>query len=249
MNTRKILPVLLSVFVLVVAACGRSAPTEELMMDAPTATSEAMMDEPEDMMASPTTEMMDEPEDMMGTPTAEAMMDEPEDEMMETATPEAMMGDDSSMMEAPAWFSASLTDARSGQSFTINDFKGKIVLVETMAVWCTTCFRQQQEIMALHAALGEQMDFVSLSLDIDPNEDAATLAGYLDRNSFDWTYAVAPAEVSREIGQLYGDLFLNPPSAPMFIIDRNGEVHPLPFGVKSADDLQKALEPYLNDGM
>jgi hypothetical protein len=35
----------------------------------------------------------------------------------------------------------------------------------------------------------------------------------------------------------------------MFIIDRHGMVHPLPFGVKSAADLQKALEPFLNEAM
>ena len=56
-------------------------------------------------------------------------------------------------------------------------------------------------------------------------------------------------DVARENGNLYGQQFLNPPSAPMFIIDRHGEVHPLPFGVKSAADLQKALEPFLNEAM
>jgi hypothetical protein len=55
--------------------------------------------------------------------------------------------------------------------------------------------------------------------------------------------------VAREIGQLYGDQFLNPPSTPMLIVDRHGEVHLLPFGRKSADDLQEALAPFLNDGM
>ena len=65
---------------------------------------------------------------------------------------------------------------------------------------------------------------------------------------FDWVYAVAPPEVSRELGQLYGDQFLNPPATPMLIIDQHGEVHPLPFGIKSAGDLQEALEPFLNLG-
>jgi hypothetical protein len=31
----------------------------------------------------------------------------------------------------------------------------------------------------------------------------------------------------------------------MLIIDRDGEAHPLPFGIKSAADLQAALEPFL----
>ena len=52
------------------------------------------------------------------------------DAMMSKETPAA-----DAMMEAPAWYSASLTNASTGQAFTINDFKGKVVLVETLAMW------------------------------------------------------------------------------------------------------------------
>ena len=89
----------------------------------------------------------------------------------------------------------------------------------------------------------------SIGLDIDPNEDAVTLKNYIERNGFTWLYAVSPIEVSREISQLYGDQFLNPPSTPMLIIDRAGEVHLLPFGIKSASELQSALEPFLQEDM
>ena len=86
-------------------------------------------------------------------------------------------------MEAPAWFASSLKDVRSGNSFTINDFKGKVVLVETMAVWCTTCYQQQTQIKALHESLGMRDDFVSVSLDIDPNEDESTLTKYTQKTA------------------------------------------------------------------
>ena len=77
--------------------------------------------------------------------------------------------------------------------------------------------------------------------------DTASLKDYIQRNGFDWTYAVAPAEVSREIGNLYGNQFLNPPSTPMLIIDKQGQVHPLPFGIKSADELVEFLQPFLDE--
>ena len=70
----------------------------------------------------------------------------------------------------------------------------------------------------------------------------------MEDNGFDWLYAVAPLEVAREIGQLYSAQFLNPPSTPMLIIDRQGNVHTLPFGIKSADQLLEALGPFLNVG-
>ncbi len=152
-------------------------------------------------------------------------------------------------VSGPAWFSSELTNVRTGETFSVAGFRGKVVLVETMAIWCSTCLAQQNQVKALHATLGQQDDFVTVVLDIDPFEDGATLQRYAEQNGFDWIYAVAPAEVAREIGELYGAQFLNPPSAPMLIIDRQGQVHPLPFGVKDAQTLLASLNPFLAAGM
>jgi thiol-disulfide isomerase/thioredoxin len=188
---------------------------------------------------------------MQDTATADAMMHD-------TPTPDAMMHDtptadtmsvkptEGAMMESPAWFDASLTDVNSGKAFRINDFKGKVVLVETMAQWCPSCKKQQIQVKALLENLGMPADLVTLALDIDPNENADTLKSYTASNGFDWMHAVAPADVAREISNLYGDQFLNATSTPILIVDRTGQAHPLPFGIKSADDLMKAIEPYLN---
>jgi len=151
--------------------------------------------------------------------------------------------------DTPAWFDASLTNVHTGEVFTINDMKGKVLLVEMMAVWCTNCRRQQGQVVELHKILGERDDFLSIGLDIDLNEDAAKLKDFVEGNGFDWYYAISPAEASRDIAALYGNQFLNPPSTPMLIIDRHGVAHPLPFGIKSADDLLQALQPYLDEAL
>jgi cytochrome oxidase Cu insertion factor (SCO1/SenC/PrrC family) len=166
-----------------------------------------------------------------------------------TATPDAMTNNTANMTETPAWFSASLTDARTGQTFSINDFQGKVVLVETMAIWCTNCLKQQGQVKDLHKQLGARDDFISIGLDIDPNENTAALKTYVENKSFDWLYAVPSKDVSREIASLYGDQFLNPPSTPIVVIDRHGEAHLLPFGIKSADNLMQAIKPYLDVSM
>jgi cytochrome oxidase Cu insertion factor (SCO1/SenC/PrrC family) len=167
------------------------------------------------------------------------------DHGMETSAPDPQT---LARVETPAWFAAPLTEVHSGGSFTLDDFAGKVVLVETMAVWCTKCAAQQEQIAALHGLLGERDDFVSLSLDIDPYEDEALLKSFAENRGFDWMYAVAPEDVAREIGLLYGDQFLNPPSTPILIIDPQGEAHLLPFGIKSAEELLAALEPFLSEG-
>ncbi|MBL0348316.1 TlpA disulfide reductase family protein [Candidatus Villigracilis affinis] len=193
--------------------------------------------------STPTADAMMEKE----VPTAEAMMDKATptaDAMMDKETPTA-----DAMMEAPAWYSASLTDASTGQAFKINDFKGKVILVEAMAIWCPTCLKQQEQVKALQTSLGQRDDFVSIGLDIDPNEDLVSLKSYVENNGFDWLYAVSNADVSSELSSLYGDQFLNPPSTPIVIIDRHGEAHPMPFGLKSADELLKFIQPFLDGSM
>jgi len=183
----------------------------------------------------------------------QAIMDKPTEDAMishNTSMPDSMATLDSGMlMESPTWFDVSMTNVQTDEPFTINDLKGKVVLVETMAIWCTNCKQQQGQVKALHALLGQRDDFVSLGLDIDPNENSDALKVYVDKNGFDWYYAVPSKDVSREIASLYGDQFLNPPSTPMLIVDRQGVAHPLPFGIKSADDLMKALEPYLDESI
>jgi len=196
-------------------------------------------------------EMMDD--DIMQDDSMKDEMPESEEEMADDALTEDDMDDDMleepEMMDQPAFFNAALSDVRTGESFSLNDFAGKVILVETMAVWCPSCLRQQMEVKQLQAALGDRDDFLTVILDIDPNEDADDLKSYVEENAFQGYYAVAPAEVSSEIGNLYGSQFLNPPSTPIFIIDRHGEVHLLPFGIKDAEVLEEAVGMYLQVGL
>jgi thiol-disulfide isomerase/thioredoxin len=219
---------------MLLSACASATPAPQASAETPV--EEAMVEE---------TEMMDDMPAGEASPTESAAEQpmETQPHSMETSMP------DEEMMSMPSWYDAALTDVRSGESLKINDLKGKVVLVESMAVWCTKCLQQQRQVLELHNQLGERDDFVSLGLDIDPNEDAQTLAAYIEEMGFHWNYAVAPAEVSREIGSLYGEQFLNPTSTPMLIIDRHGEAHPLPFGIKDTAELMKALEPFLSEEM
>jgi hypothetical protein len=147
--------------------------------------------------------------------------------------------------ERPEWFDLEMTDVRTGLSFTINDFAGKVVLLETMAVWCPTCRQQGDEVLRLHELLGSPSDLVSISLDTAMTEDTEVLKHYAESLGYDWNIALAPLLVARALGNLYSAQYLNPPASPMLIVDRDGEVIGLPFGLKSAESLQGVVEPLL----
>jgi cytochrome oxidase Cu insertion factor (SCO1/SenC/PrrC family) len=145
----------------------------------------------------------------------------------------------------PDWFEMELIDAQTGESFTIHDYAGKVVLVETMAIWCPNCIVQGNEVRKLHQALGNPEELISVSLDVDLNEDQASLKEYASGYGFDWHFAVAPILVARALGNLYSAEYLNPPLSPMLIIDREGSVVELEYGLKDVATLQKIVEPYL----
>jgi thiol-disulfide isomerase/thioredoxin len=135
-----------------------------------------------------------------------------------------------------AWATAPLVDVATGEAFRIADHAGKVVILETMAIWCSNCRTQQADVQAALARLPAD-DVVYVVLDVDPNEDGASLAGYRVDNGFEGRYAVAGADVARALAADFGDQFLNPPSTPMLIIGTDGTVTRTEFGHKSADDI------------
>ncbi len=139
-----------------------------------------------------------------------------------------------------AWTDINIEDVTTGETFKISDFKGKKVVLETFAVWCSTCTKQQKEIKKLHGRIGE--DFVSITVDVDPNEDADKVRSHVDRNGFDWLYAVASPEMTRSLIDEFGTIIVNAPSAPVIIINEDGTARLLGRGVKSADKLEKELK-------
>jgi hypothetical protein len=148
----------------------------------------------------------------------------------------------------PDWFAIPLTDARTGATFTINDFAGKVVLIQTISLQCSNCAYQQDEVRTLSKLLllDNSDDLVSISLDVDAHEDPALLKKYVDYFGFDWYFAMAPLEVERALGNLYSAQYLNPPLEPMLFIDRSGNVYGLPYGMKTAQQLKNTLAPYLS---
>jgi thiol-disulfide isomerase/thioredoxin len=145
----------------------------------------------------------------------------------------------------PDWFNIEMTDVRTGKTFAISDFAGKVVLIETIAEWCPNCLFQQGETRKMSKQLGNPEDLILISLDVDSHEDEASLKKYTEDFGFEWRFAVASLEVERALGNLYNAEYLNPPLEPMLLIDRQGNAHQLEYGQKEADKLQKIVEPYL----
>jgi len=153
--------------------------------------------------------------------------------VLTACSPGAPSGEPSSVDSGPL-LSYQLTDVRSGETFTLGELAAdEPVLVETMAIWCVTCLRQQRAVVSAHALA----DFHSVGINVDPNENAEDLAEYADREGFDWRFVMADAELVQLLTDRYGFGVTNPPSTPTFIVS-DGSIRALEFGrVRSAEEL------------
>ncbi len=140
----------------------------------------------------------------------------------------------------PDWKTILLTDVRNGETFTINDFAGKTVLVESFAVWCPVCTKQQQEIQKLHEEVGEAV--ISVSLDTDPNEDTQKVLEAVQERGFTWRFAVSPPELTKSLINEFGSAVVNAPIAPVILVCEDRSARLLGRGTKNVEELKTEIK-------
>ena len=183
-------------------------------------------------------EMAPEAESQPEYPDAGAEMVEDmagESEEMATGLEEVMNPD------APAWQTLALTNARTGESFTLADFAGKTVFVEPMATWCTNCRRQLSNVRDARSQLAAD-DVVFVGLSVETAIADATLASYANDAGFDWLFAVVTPELLREMAGEFGQTIANPPATPHFIIRADGTTTELVTGIEPTGQIVAQIE-------
>lgn len=156
-----------------------------------------------------------------------------------TAEPDPTTGSSDGDLPADPLLATQLTDVRSGEHFTLADLAAEgPILMEPMAVWCTNCRAQMHEVARAHDAAR----FVSVSLDVDLSETAQDLAAYADREGWDWRFAMASPELYRLLQDRFGDAATYPPATPLIVMERDGSVRALDFGVGTRSPEQLLAE-------
>lgn len=126
-----------------------------------------------------------------------------------------------------------LKDILTGEEFSI---KADVpIILETFAVWCPTCLKQQKEIKALHEEVGDSI--LSISLNVDPNENEDLVLNHAVENGLDWLFAISPEALTNQLIEEFGLRVVYAPSAPVIILCPNGKYEFLKRGVKSKETL------------
>lgn len=145
---------------------------------------------------------------------------------------------DSDSVIAESWIDIELTDVVTGEIFRISDFDKPIVM-ESFAVWCPTCKRQQDEIQKL---IDSGDDSIHISVDTDPNEDSAKIVEHINRYGYTWSFVVFPAVATQLLIDDFGVGIVNAPGAPVILICPDKMARLLKSGVKSAGELREEID-------
>jgi len=156
-------------------------------------------------------------------------------EMGGAATTPAVQGAEPTAVENTDWRSVELSPVRREESITVADFEKPVVL-EAFAVWCPVCTRQQERLADLDDSV------VTVSIDVDPNENAERVRTHAEDEGFDWRYAVAPPAMVDSLVDAFGRTVTNPPSAPVVVACPDGDATLLAGSVSSAAEIEATAD-------
>ena len=133
--------------------------------------------------------------------------------------------------EAPD-FTAKLNN---GETFSLSDENGKVVLLNFWATWCSNCVKEMPAIEKLYEEYGDQVVIIGVNV----GEDESTVDAFIDTKNY--TFPIA-YDTESSISNLY-------PSAGIpytVIIGKDGLVTETFLGAKDADSqytkLRRALQ-------
>lgn len=131
--------------------------------------------------------------------------------------------------------------APDGSTFTIGDFAGQPVFVETFATWCSTCRRQLGATQQAAVEAGD--DAVFLILSVETSIDPAALADYAAEQGFDdLRFGRLDEQGLATFADAFGRSVLNPPSTPKFRVGPDGGISELTTGMESAEEILATLD-------
>jgi len=123
-----------------------------------------------------------------------------------------------------------------GESISLQDLKGKVVLLDVMSTTCSGCEEVLQIMESLYPDYKDDVVFISVS--VDPADTMEVLRSFKEEKGIEWTLA---SDVNREIFTRYGITQI----PKLYIIDGEGRITYEHLGPPKASDLEDALRSTL----
>jgi peroxiredoxin len=130
------------------------------------------------------------------------------------------------------------TQTLDGQTVSLSDYRGKVVLLNFWATWCEPCDREMPDFQAIYS---KEQDNGFVVLAVDNQEAPGDVAQFVTAHKL--TFPILLDEDGAINGSIYGDRVLGYPTS--FLIDRNGVIVRYFPGELNGSDLLEALDSLL----
>jgi peroxiredoxin len=122
-----------------------------------------------------------------------------------------------------------------GQSISLSDYAGQVILVNTWATWCPPC---KAEMPTLNAFYEEHQQEGFVVLAVNSREDTDTVKRFIEQNGFSFPVLL---DTRAEVMKRYNVLGL----PTTFVIDREGFIQYVHTGEISRQQLEEVILPLL----
>ena len=123
-----------------------------------------------------------------------------------------------------------------GEQFATSDLRGKVVLVNFWATWCTTCVREMPKMIETYRKYSPRgYEMVAIAVQSHPNQ----VAEFARQRSLPFKVAI---DNNGELAHRFGDVQLTPTS---ILIDRQGRIAKQFIGEPDWAELHSTVEKLL----
>jgi thiol-disulfide isomerase/thioredoxin len=123
-----------------------------------------------------------------------------------------------------------------GNSFNLSDYRGKIVILDFMAVWCDPCRTQISNLGEIWKKY--ENEIIIISIDVDPYETPEKLKEFSSQFPYaTWLWAKDTANLGYE--------YKITAIPTMIVVDQDGNIQKRYVGITSSSSLSKEIEHLL----
>lgn len=136
-------------------------------------------------------------------------------------------------------FELTFNEAKTGETMSMKDLRGKVVVIDFWATWCGPCIAEMPHMKNLYAAYNEKgVEFVGISLDSPEDKGGLEkLLAYVKENEVKWPQYYQGNGWASEFSTSWG---INSIPA-LFVVDQKGNLH----SVKARGKLEKMIPELL----
>ena len=124
----------------------------------------------------------------------------------------------------------------SGQTVTLEQYRGKVVLLDFWATWCPPCRAEIPHFVELYSEYRKKgLEVIGVSLDSNPEK---ALLPFIEEYKINYTMLIG----NRDVTDSYGGVISIPTT---FVIDREGNIRKKYLGYRDKSVFEKDIEELL----